>query len=288
MNFKCSLLVASLFVVAPLAQSATPVNPVDIGAVSTFSLAHQTQVPGEVLKPGDYSIQIVEHISDRMIVRIDNAQSKHHFLFLGVPKLDAVASDSAPGVQTWRSGAGSLPTLRGFTFPAGTAVDFVYPKADAAALAKANAATIIAIDPESEGRPIKLSNLSSDDMREINLWMLTLTSAGPADNKVPALEAKRYQAPASSQVAAGNAVPSGSAGTTRTEASYSAQRTQVAKLDQPMTPSAGSARRNRIAKELPHTASFMPLVWLVGCASFFTAALLFAFRNLFGAASLKS
>ncbi len=278
---------ATILAIAPVAMSAAPLDPATEGASATFSITHQTQVPGEVLKPGDYSIQIVEHISDRMIVRIDNVQGKEHVLFLGVPNLDGPASNTASGVQTWHTGAGSLPTLRGFNFPSGTAVDFVYPKAEAAALAKANAATVIAVDPESEGRPTKLKDLTSDDMREINLWMLTLTSTGPNDHKVPALEAKHYQprSAAAAEVAA-SAVPAPTAAKRepQTAAAPVAQQTQIARADQPAVPQSATHKRRAVGTELPHTASTLPAVVAVGIASLLLAFTLYLRRTRLGEA----
>ena len=46
--------------------------PADLkGLDGTFSLSHTTQIPSETLKPGDYTIHIVDSFGDRLIVRID-------------------------------------------------------------------------------------------------------------------------------------------------------------------------------------------------------------------------
>ena len=81
--------------------------------------------------------------------------------------------------------------LRGFVFANGTSVEFVYPKADAVALANANSATVVAIDPASEGRP-ELAKLTNSDMEMVNLWMLTPVRVGPGNGQ-KGIEAKRYQ-----------------------------------------------------------------------------------------------
>ena len=162
-----------------------------VGSSAPLPVEHTIQVPGDTLKAGGYSISIVEQIADRMIVRIDSTSSTNHAIFLGVPSSAAKIGGDA-GLVTWPNGLNKTPTVRGFVFPNGNAVEFVYPKADAAALAKANSAAVVAVDPRSEGRA-SLKSLSHDELEIVNLWLLSLTTTGP-DNKTPAVLAQRYDA----------------------------------------------------------------------------------------------
>jgi hypothetical protein len=57
----------------------------------------------------------------------------------------------------WNNAAGGKQYLRGWYFAGAPSVlEFVYPKAEAVAIAKSNQATVPAIDPASEGRPVSI------------------------------------------------------------------------------------------------------------------------------------
>lgn len=234
---------------------------VDFGSSSKFAVDRKTQIPGDTLKPGSYSIQVVAEITDRMIVRVDSATNKDHALFLAVPSRGI--GGTTPGTVTWAASPNGTPALRGFTFSTGETVEFVYPKAEAAALAKLNAAPVVAIDPESEGRA-KLKSLSEDDMKVVSLWVLSLTTAGP-DSKTPALLAQHYQD------TRGASQPAVATTSQPTDAAPPA--TQVAKLEQPRgqneAPSAAPApaKRRHVVSVLPHTASTLPIIFLLGIIS---------------------
>ena len=309
----------TFFLPAVLIMSASSgfCAPADfVGASAPFAVEHTTEVPGDTLKSGSYSISVVEQIADRMIVRIDSTSSTNHALFLAVPS-SATKIGGNTGAVVWPAGVNKSPTLRGFVFPNGNAVEFVYPKAEAAALAKNNSAAVVAIDPRSEGRAA-LKNLSHDELEIVNLWLLSLTSTGP-DNKTPAVLARHYDpadlrqpavaseaapvysvqqrapsgpaqsaqggqrrvsAPApllAQQTAAATTVaPRASAGQGAVPAKRSAvvrpaapASSQVAQLEEPSGPrnAAVAARKAPLMAQLPHTGSFLPLVWMLGLLS---------------------
>jgi LPXTG-motif cell wall-anchored protein len=252
----------SLWALGPIPGVATPAN---------FNVTSKTQIPGEVLKPGTYSIQVVDHIGDRILVEVDGANGKVHELFLAVVALHRART---PGPVAWDKGTDGTPALRGFLFPDGTAVEFVYPKATAVALAKANDAAVVAVDPESEGKP-KLAKMSADDRRIVTLWVVSMTTTGPND-KTPAVEARRYQGPDSQQGVEARSVSS------RSAAAPSANET--ASVNQPAAPPARSAYRSPkqrpVISQLPHTASDLPLVTLAGFCSLLFGGFLMMRRRL--------
>lgn len=258
------------------------------GASASFSVSSKTLIPGETLNPGNYSIQIVDSLSDRMIVRIDSKGGKEHALFLGV-RHGASHSQTTPDGVEWEAGPNKTPAIRGFSFPAGASVEFVYPKADAVALAKLNQAKVVAIDPESEGMP-KIKGLSHDDLQVVNLWMLSLTTTGPA-NSTPAVLAQKYDATQqASEPVVATATPAPAPAPVT-------QPVQVAQLDRssfgagtandvaaPSRPASRPvAKRHPAMAALPHTASALPLVWALG-----VLALLSAFFMRLGRLSLGS
>jgi hypothetical protein len=226
--------------------AATP--PVDKPA-SSFSVAEKSEVPGLVLQPGSYSIRVLDHLSDRVIVRVESADGSTHSTFIGLRDPDLKAR-TTPGQIPWDKAADGKKALRGFTFPGGTTIEFVYPKATAVSIAKVNSSSVPAIDPASEGR-IADPSLSKDDMELVTLWMLSSTSVGPND---PAIQAAKFIA----------------APEPNTVASSSKQMTSSTKSTTPKKP---------IIAALPHTSSNLPLVELSGAASLFAAVGLFIRRR---------
>ncbi len=241
---------------------------------SRFTISEQSKVPGLTLKAGTYSIRIIDHLADRLIVRVDNAQGSSHATFLGIQNGN-IPKPRTSGPVVWTKSPSGGTVLRGFEFPGGgSVVEFVYPKADAVSIATVNDAKVPAIDPASEGK-VADKDLSKDDLEVVTLWLLSSTTVGPNDAAKPGIQAERYQAPPSSQVASAGPGPGIGGGSGSAQASYNGA---VAGTD-----TSQGAPRVRKAKpviaKLPHTASTMPLVWLLGAFSLLGAALLRVFRS---------
>jgi hypothetical protein len=114
------------FAAAPLSDSQP--------AFAKFSVAERTEVPGLTLQLGSYSIKVVDHLADRYIVRVDSANGSIHSTFMGLPN-STIRKANASGQISWEAGPDGQKALRGYTFPGGTTVQFVYPKAEAVSLA---------------------------------------------------------------------------------------------------------------------------------------------------------
>ena len=263
-----------LFVCAVLVAGTTTAFAADpTGASATFTVTQQTKVPGETLKPGDYTIRVVDHLSDRLIVRVDSTNGKIHSTFLGLRDA-SINAPSAPGVVTWENAAQKTTYLKGFLFPNTTSVvEFVYPKAEAVAIAKSNQSKVPAIDPASEGK-VADKGLSRDDMEVVTLWLLSATTVGPNDS-VPAIKAEKYQ-----QVAANEPPPQPAQQLQQSRQDDAASSNTDAASTTAAAPISVRAPRAHkpVVAALPHTASSMPLVWLVGLVSLFGALALRLFR----------
>lgn len=187
---------SALFIVATLVFPGSIVAHAADDLSARFTVSQQTMIPGSTLQPGTYSIRVLDHLQDRYIVRVDGTSGSTHSTFIGVqdPQLKSVAST---GVVPWNSAPEGSSAIRGYSFGiSAPSLEFVYPKADAVALAKLNDSKVPAIDPASEGRPAELSGLSKDDMEIVSLWMLSATRVGPNDN-APSIKAEKYQQVAS-------------------------------------------------------------------------------------------
>jgi hypothetical protein len=156
-----------------------------------FTVSQPIHIPGVTLKPGPYSIHVVDHLWERYILHVDGPESGTHLTFLAIENSE-IPKPAKSGEIDWNSEASGATYMRGWLFPGISGVlEFVYPKAEAVSIAKSNAATVPAIDPVSEGRPGNLADLSKVDREEITLWLLTQTHVGPGDTAGD-IRAERY------------------------------------------------------------------------------------------------
>ncbi len=230
---------------------------------ATLTIDKATEVPGNVLKPGVYTIGIVDSLQDRMVVHIDGDSGKTHLLLLAVPKPAVGVSGTHP--VEWNAGGSGKHALRGYNFGDQFA-EFVYPKKEAVALANSNATGVVAIDPASEGRP-ELNKLTSQDREMVSLWMLSPVQVGPGQKGI---SAQHYAGTAPVQATNQPSVSTpasttSSVASTRTVSpvASAATSTQVARLHPP----AALKTYRPAVKRLPQTGSEMPIVWLIGGAS---------------------
>jgi len=244
------------------------------GPGTTFTMQQKTAVPGATLQSGDYTIQIVDHLNDRSVVQITSQSKGSTVTFLGVGATSTSFS-SVTGPVVWNKSAHGERSLRGFTFPAGERLEFVYPKNDAVALANANNEGVVAVDPASENRP-ELSKLSPSDLQLVTLWSLTPVTIGPESASTKGIEAKRFIAAANqgNQVTASStpATPSAAAlspstiSVTVTPHRAPTRSALVAKLEKPRL-AANADGGGSYVKRLPQTAGYTPLVGILAVFS---------------------
>lgn len=259
------VLLCGALLLAPVSLMALPSAGADTpsfaapGTVAQFQVSEKTQIPGQTLSAGRYSITVVDHLSDRMVVRVANSDGKEAATFLALPGGSRISSRPARGPIAMSLSKGKN-ALRGFVFSDGSVAEFVYPKDEAVDLAKASSKTVPAIDPASEGRSASPS-LSKTDRELVTLWMLTPTVVGNEQ----AISAKRYEPEvASANVPPPPPPPPGSG--------------RVRPLPPPPPPAdapAPAPKPRKVAHPiaaLPHTASELPLMTLAGFGCLMAAA----------------
>ena len=245
-----------------------------------FQVTAKTEVPNATLQPGSYSIRILDHLRDRVILQVSGKGSHVETTFIAVPA--STMANAPVGPIPYGNGPKGKAALKGFAFPGGLAVEFVYPKNDAVSIAQANDTRVMAIDPASEGK-VAAIKLKQDDMEMITLWMLEPSSVGPDDKKPTGIAATRYQAPApvapapvetaqAQPVATGGGAASFTGNSTTTASSPVTPRAtparrprpvQLAQNDVPPPPAAARTHtRPANVTSLPHTASSLPLAGL--------------------------
>ncbi len=284
----CASLFTSLVPAAVAADPAVPSSP------EQFQVRQKTEVPNTTLQPGNYSIRILDHLRDRVILQVSSKSNHVASTFLAIPA--STMANAPVGPIPYASGPKGRAALKGFSFPGGVAVEFVYPKNDAVSIAQANDTRVMAIDPASEGR-VPAEKLNQTDMQMITLWMLEPSRVGPADAK-PGITAARYQAPQTATPAPVETAqvqpPATASATTEAQGAAtprspyaaplrtSSRRQRPAQIAQNETPQAPPVRthvRPANVKALPHTASLMPWLWLSTGLSLLTGGLL-SFRRV--------
>ena len=265
------------------AAASVPSDPAALTA--SFSVSSPTQVPGKVLKAGSYTIRVVDHLSDRIVLRIEDPDGKTASTFLGLPA--SALSTSGTGPVAWSDSPKGSKALRGFSFPGGNAVEFVYPKDEAVAIAKVNSSKVAAIDPASDNLPAR-KDLSREDMQMVTLWSLSATRVGPQD--APAIQAEHYKpSPTSYAQAAPEpapAVPASSSAATPSPEAPVARATRPAPRPavrpSPAPQQVATLHRPAVVASLPHTASPLPVVLLLTLFSL-AAAFILRLRRSFSA-----
>jgi hypothetical protein len=229
-----------------------------------------------VLNPGNYSIRIVDHLKDRFILRVEDTEGTPISTFIGLHNPDFEPFDTLKhqGPIFWTAAPKGEAAVRGFSFPNGNTLEFVYPKGEAVTLAKLNTNSVPAIDPESEGRKPD-PKLSPEDREVVTLWMLTSTRVGPKD-ETPAISVKRFVAPSEEPASGPAPVQAAAAPTPPAPQSKQARPApvQIARAEPAEAP-----RVRTSVKKLPQTASELPLILLLSFLSLSTAATLRLIRT---------
>ena len=281
MKVRALLSLLSVFLVPAAVAARVPADGGPSTEPEQFQVAQKTEVPNATLQPGNYSIRVLDHLRDRVILQVAGKGNHVQTTFIAIPA--ATMANAPVGPIAYSAGPKGQAAMKGFSFPGGLAVEFVYPKNDAVSIAQANDTRVMAIDPASEGRATA-PNLSQNDMQMITLWMLEPSRVGANEAKPSGISATKYQAPpqaasapvetAQSQSApapapASSYAPASSATSQSApqprRASHRSQPVQVAQNDAPSAPA--THVRPAGVKALPHTASDLPLLWMVALIS---------------------
>ena len=155
-----------------------------------IAIKRDLQIPGEVLKPGSYTLSVEDRMSDRAIVRISNdADAKQHFLLLAVPSTQLSAAASK-GIILFKAADPAKQILRGWACAdCSSPLELVYPKLEAAKLTGDTGESVLAVDPASDKLP---ANLTPDDMKVVTLWLLSPERV-EAGHHGAGLKAAKYQ-----------------------------------------------------------------------------------------------
>jgi hypothetical protein len=114
-----------------------------------FTFSGPVEIPGQVLEAGTYVFKLADSDSDRDIVQVFNKDETHLYgTFLTIP--DERLRIAGKTILTFdEAPAGSPEAVRAWFYPGDTfGHDFVYPKTEALALAKANNSPVASMPSE--------------------------------------------------------------------------------------------------------------------------------------------
>jgi hypothetical protein len=167
---------------------------------TVFTFSGPVEVPGQVLPAGTYVFKLHNSASNRHIVQVFNQGEDHVFgTFLAIPDY-RLRPSSEPIINFHERPAGSPVAVKAWFYPGRTyGHEFVYPKAKAVELAKANNTPVpsmpteltadttapdIRIDgPEvqaMETAPLRAEKPTGEEVDVAQMFLVSLTPAGQA------------------------------------------------------------------------------------------------------------
>jgi hypothetical protein len=197
---------------------------------TVFTFSGPVEIPGRVLEPGTYVFKLADSQSDRNIVEVFNKKENHLYgIFLAIP--DYHLKPAGKPILTFEERAAGAPeAVRAWFYPGENyGHEFVYPKAKAMALAKANNTPVASMPNELAANTTKPTN-NMNEPHVMAMKQAPLKAQKPTQEEVEITEV--FAPPPQQQAAA------------------------------------------QMPAKLPRTASFFPLIGLLGLVSFGTAGAL--------------
>jgi hypothetical protein len=158
-------IVLCLGIVAGAALMAVRANAGDWDEKTVFTFSGPVEIPGQVLDGGTYVFKVADSSADRNVVQVFSEDENHLYgTFLTVP--DHHQQPSGKTIINFEErAAGDPEAVKAWFYPGDNyGHDFVYPRAKAVALAKANNQPVASMPDELAGKttgPVKSMSDSS-------------------------------------------------------------------------------------------------------------------------------
>jgi len=149
-----------------------------------FTFSAPVEIPGQILPAGTYVFKLLDSASDRNIVQVFNDRENHLFgTFLTIPDYRLKPTDK-PIVTFTERAAGCPEAIRTWFYPSENyGHDFVYPKAKAVELAKANNEPVASM-PNELAENTTQPTASVDEPQVVALREAPLTAQQPTEEEV--------------------------------------------------------------------------------------------------------
>jgi hypothetical protein len=259
---------------APMAASAqtTP----DRNTKVTFS--GPVSIPGKTLPAGTYTFKLADSPTNRHIVQIfDKDEMQLMATLLAVPA-EKMEAEGDP-IITFKETPSNRPPAVHYWYYAGERMgnEFVYPKSQAMSIAQASGEGVMAVDTDStniddwKGTPSRVTATGQDANASSAASTTSTTSSDTTAAQPQQPQSQQPQSQPATTPAATTAQPTTTPETTPQSAAPTTapQTPAAAPTTAPTTapstaPESPVGTSGRATSELPHTASSMPTVGLIG------------------------
>lgn len=255
-----------------IGAASAAAQPSDRSTFVTFS--GPVSIPGKTLPAGTYTFRLAESPADRHIVQVFNRDQTELFATLLAVPAERNEAEGDPLVTFRETPANTPPAVR-YWYYAGekTGNEFVYPKSQAMAIARASGEGVMSMDTESNdvrdwtGTPTRVT-ANAEPAASAPTTSSTATTASTATAEPTTAQPPPTTAtPAEpSQPATRPATPQSGTSQPTTAPDQPAPRPSA---DQPV----GTSGRNE-PSELPRTAGELPAVGLIALVAFVMAVAL--------------
>lgn len=234
-----------LFVLTLLLTAGSVAKPSVSDKLTIFTFSQPVEVPGVALPAGTYAFKLLDSAADRSIVQVfDKDQRKLYATILAIPDYTPQPSDKTI-IKFSETVPGGPKAIKEWFYPGETiGWEFVYPKKRAVELAKASNQPVPSM-PNNLASNIMQPAQSSSDSSVTAMKEAPIKAEKPSGDEVEVAEVFIITVPAADDA---NFHP---------------------------TPHTVNTDAGEVAvRQLPKTASLMPLLWLTGFALMIAGAFL--------------
>jgi len=167
---------------------------------TVFTFSGPVEIPGQVLTPGTYVFKLADSMADRNIVQVFNKDENHLYgTFLTIPDY-RLKLRGKPIISFEERAAGAPEAVRAWFYPGDNyGHEFVYPKAKALELAKANQQPVASMPNELAANTTKPAT-TMQEPHVMAMRQTPLKAQKPTEEEVEIAEA--FTPPPTTQAAA--------------------------------------------------------------------------------------
>ena len=179
-NLKTSIVACACLLASMLPQAKAD----DWDQKTTFTFSGPVEIPGQVLSAGTYVFKLADSASDRSVVQVFNQDQNHFYgTFLTIPDY-RLKPAGKPIITFDERAAGSPEAVRAWFYPGENyGHEFVYPKAKAVQLAKANNTPVPSMPNELAANTTKPAT-TTQEPHVVEMKQAPLKAQQPTDEEV--------------------------------------------------------------------------------------------------------
>src|SRR4051812_39864967 len=267
---------AALACSAVLLTSAAPASAQTTQDRLTYvTFSGPVSIPGKTLPAGTYTFRLADSPSDRHIVQVfDKDQTKLYATLLAVPA-DRVEAEGDP-VITFKETPSDRPPAVHYWYYAGerSGNEFVYPKNQAMMIASNSNESVMSVDTDStdfndwkNGQTSRISGNAAPQSGTDTTTPSSSTTAGSDTTTASQSSASQSTSQPATTTSGQSSAPTTTSGQASSQPSMTSQSSQPTGTSGSTSSDTGrtagtSGRATR--SQLPHTASELPMVGLIG------------------------